>query len=125
MNSRIKLRANIPGILNENLSDTEAFQNKVIRPIIKAQHSLLLLVYKNYLQKRKIELANLHKEKKQKIIKSSLTKDIAFKNQVLGLIIGNFEPHEYICYLQKSSDFNKRILQIIFQRITDNLEELL
>ena len=39
--------------LSENMSSEERFQNTTLRPIIKLQQDLLILVFKNYINKHK------------------------------------------------------------------------
>lgn len=120
-----KKRTSIKGILKNETLGLEVFQNSVLRPIIKAQHDLLILIFQQYFNKRKVDLGNLTKMERESIIKNSLTKDISFKNQVIGMIVGHFEKVEYLTYQEKASEFNKRITQIVIQRMNDSFIELL
>ncbi len=52
-----KERPIIADLLNDGTLEIEKFQNEVIRPIIKMQHNLFVGVFKNYLQKRKIDFS--------------------------------------------------------------------
>ena len=46
-----KKRPLLQNLLQEGTSEIESFQNTTIRPIVKMQHQLLLISFKNYLQK--------------------------------------------------------------------------
>lgn len=115
-----KVRPQLSDLVNTGTLEIEKFQNEAIRPIIKMQHNLLIILFKNYIKKRKIDFHNLKIEKQKAKINSILTKDIIFKNLILGSIIGHFSDEELTLYLKDSSELKKRILQIIKQRLQDN-----
>ena len=52
---------------------------------------------------------------------SILTKDINFKNILIGSIIGHLNKNEIEIYLKSKSELNKRIIQMVKQRLQDNL----
>ena len=115
-----KVRPQLSDLVNTGTLEIEKFQNEAIRPIIKMQHNLLIILFKNYIKKRKIDFHNLKIEKQKVKINSILTNDIIFKNLILGSIIGHFSDEELTLYLKDSSELKKRILQIIKQRLQDN-----
>lgn len=115
-----KVRPQLSDLVNTGTLEIEKFQNEAIRPIIKMQHNLLIILFKNYIKKRKIDFHNLKIEKQKAKINSILTKDIIFKNLILGSIIGHFSDEELTLYLKDSSELKKRILQIIKQRLQDS-----
>ena len=115
-----KVRPQLSDLVNTGTLEIEKFQNEAIRPIIKMQHILLIILFKNYIKKRKIDFHNLKIEKQKAKINSILTKDIIFKNLILGSIIGHFSDEELTLYLKDSSELKKRILQIIKQRLQDS-----
>ena len=119
-----KERPILSDLVNAGTSDVERFQNEVIRPIIKMQHNLLIAFFKSYVQQRKIDFISLTLEKKTKHIRSMLTKDINFKNILLGSIIGHFSMDEFSFYHQNTSEVNRRIVQITKQRLQDSISEL-
>ena len=116
-----KLRPILKNLINSNTSDLERFQNEVLRPIIKMQNNLLVALFKNYIRNRKIEFNKLKAEVQENKINSILTKDINFKNILLGSIIGHFNKNEIKIYLKSKSELNKRIIQMVKQRLQDNL----
>lgn len=120
----IKERPILSDLVNTNTTETEAFQNSVLRPIIKMQHTLLIAFFKSYLNKRKVDFLVLSEQKKRVKIKSVLEKDLQFKNQILGAILGQFSLDEYEVYQNNSSEFNRRIKQIITKRLQDSIVEI-
>ena len=116
-----KLRPVLKNLINSNTNDLERFQNEVLRPIIKMQNNLLVALFKNYIRNRKIEFNKLKAEVQENKINSILTKDINFKNILVGSIIGHFNKNEIKIYLRSKSELNKRIIQMVKQRLQDNL----
>lgn len=115
-----KIRPVLKNLINSNTSDLERFQNQVIRPIIKMQNNFLVVFFEDYLKNRKIEFYILKYEDQENKINTILTKDINFKNILLGSIVGHFNENEIKVYLKSTSELNKRIIQIIKQRLLDN-----
>ena len=119
-----KERPILVDLVNTGTSENEKFQNEVIRPIIKMQHELLIASFKSYLQKRKIDFTVLTDQKKRSKVSSIFKTDTNYKNITLGLIIGHFSMEEFTFYTLNSSEMNRRILQIITQRIKDSISEV-
>lgn len=116
-----KIRPVLKNLINSNTSDLERFQNEVLRPIIKMQNNLLVALFNNYISNRKIEFNKLKAEVQENKINSILTKDINFKNILIGSILGHLNKNEIEIYLKSKSELNKRIIQIVKQRLQDNL----
>ena len=116
-----KLRPVLKNLINSNTSDLERFQNEVIRPIIKMQNNLLVAFFNNYIRNRKIEFNKLEAEFQKNKINTILTKDINFKNILIGSIIGHLNENEIKIYLKSKSELNKRIIQMVMQRLQHNL----
>ena len=119
-----KERPILENLVNSKTTAIEKFQNEVIRPIIKQQHSFLIAVFQHYLFKRKIDFSNISEEKKTATINTSLKNDVNFKNLLIGSVIGHFSIDELVVYNQNTSEFNRRITQILNQRFIDNSYEI-
>ena len=119
-----KERPILSELVNAGTSDIEKFQNEAIRPIIKMQHNLLIILFQNYLKHRKINFNNFKKEKQKERINIILTKDTNFKNILLGIVIGHFSKNELMFYTKNTSELKRRIIQIVNQRSQDSLLDL-
>lgn len=109
----------------EKCSVEEKFQNTTLRQVIKLQHPLIIALFQDYAITRKTILNTLTEQRIKRFIESALSKDIAFKNKMIGLIVGQFTFEEFDFYKKSSSEFNKRIFTIIKKRLKDSLLELL
>ncbi len=109
-------------LVNDNMTPEECFQNGTLRPIIKMQNHLLIVVYKNYIAKRKNVFYNLTLPKKIDYIDTSVNKDMKFRNALKGMIIGQFTVEEYALYIQNSSALNKRMMNLVKERLISNVQ---
>ena len=119
-----KERPIIKDLVKKHTTEIESFQNTIVRPIIKMQHPLLVASFKNYLEKRKVDLQSCSDSEINNKIKSIYNKDISYRNISLGLIIGHFSTSEFSYYINYSSEINKRIIKIIHQRVHNSLSEI-
>ena len=108
--------------VNDNMSADECFQNGTLRPIIKLQNHLLIVVFKNYITKRKNGFYDLSLPKQLAYIENAILKDMKFRNSLKGMIIGQFTVEEYAIYIQNSSALNKRMMNIVKERLVSNIQ---
>lgn len=118
----IQTRGETIGIVTDQSSPEEAFQNTVLRPILKTQNNLFLEVFKNYLAKYKNEFYSFSTEKKLAYIENAIHKDIKFRNSLKGMVIGLFTVEEYKTYIQNSSQLNKRMMNLLIERLQDQVQ---
>lgn len=110
--------------INNSMSDDERFQNLTLRPVIKFQHDLLIAAFKNYVKKHKNVFHDLSLEKRIDYIENAIHKDMKFRNSLKGILIGVFTLEEYQMYIQNSSALNKRMMNIVKNRLIDNIQLL-
>lgn len=108
--------------IDAHTSDDERFQNITLRPIIKLQHDLLMLVFKNYIKKHKNVFYELSLERRIDYIENTIHKDMKFRNSVKGMIIGQFTSEEYELYIKNSSSLNKRLMNIVKERLLGHIQ---
>ena len=106
----------------DTMSSEELFQNKTLRPIIKMQHDLFIVVFSNYISKRKNVFYELSLEKQLAYIDNAIHKDMKFRNSVKGMIIGQFTVAEYTLYIENSSALNKRMMNIVKERLINSVQ---
>lgn len=117
-----KQRPELPKTLLDNVrTEAEDFQNRVLRPIIKMQSDLLIAHVNSKLESLSVQFTTLTKDEKTQILTQLFMKDIAFKREVIGMILGHLTLDEYRTYTSLTKELNRRIVQIVRQRIVDFL----
>ena len=115
---KIQLRPEIPSIeLTLNFSEEERFQNEVLRPMIKLQNDLILSCFVHYLQQTKGSMESLNPVQIDPYITNLFKTSTRLKTELRGLIIGLFTLEEYHKYIEISSQLNRRMNNMIQQRI--------
>ena len=104
------------------MSADERFQNETLRPILKLQNPLFLVVFSNYIEKCKGVFYSLNLKKRLSYIENSLIKDQKFRNSVKGMVLGQFTVAEYKHYMLNSSALNKRMMQMVIERLKDQVQ---
>ena len=121
----MELRPEIPSArITENMSPDERFQNETLRPVAKLQDDLLVAAFRNYITKHKNAFYDLNLEKRLLYIENAIQKDVKFRNSLKGMIIGQFTLQEYETYIQNSSALNKRMMNIVKERLQSNIQLL-
>ena len=100
----------------------QSFENLILRPIIKVQTLFLVEAFKKYVDAHKGVFYQLRPEKKSIYIENSIKKDQKFRNFLKGIVIGMFTLEEYELYKEKSSSLNKRMMNLVYQRLSENLQ---
>lgn len=106
------------------MSDDENFQNQTLRPVIKLQNDLLVAVFRNYAAKHKNVFYDLSIDKRLDYIENAIHKDMKFRNSLKGVVIGQFTLEEYETYILNSSNLNKRMMNIVKDRLKSNIQLL-
>lgn len=118
-----RIRPEIPKArINDQMSDEERFQNTTLRPVVKLQNPLLIEMFRNYITKRKNVFYNLSLEKRLTYIENAVNKDMKFRNSLKGMIIGQFTVEEYLIYVQNSSALNKRMANLLRERLISQVQ---
>ena len=117
-------RGDTLGMVNSQSSIEETFQNQTIRPILKLQNDLLIQVFINYAIKQKNVFFSLTPEKKLNYIENVIQKDIKFRNSLKGMIIALFTVEEYLEYIKNSSNINKRMMNLLIERLKSQVQLL-
>lgn len=121
----LRIRPEIPSAkVTQDMSDDERFQNSTLRPVIKLQNFLLIAAFKNYTLKHKNTFYELSLEKRMEYIENAVQKDIKFRNSLKGMVIGQFTVEEYEVYIVNSSALNKRMMNMVIERIKDQVQLL-
>lgn len=112
-------------VLDKTLTlEEERFQNECLRPILKFQNELILAVFQQFLNDTKVDFLNLNLALKKAKISNTIKQNTQVKNVYLGMIMGLFSLEEYQYYTQNKKEINKRIVSLIIERISSQLEKL-
>jgi len=103
----------------EATSSFEAFQNQVIRPILKFQNELLIEVFLSSNKTKNQDLSALSFTEKQEIIKAQFKTNTTLKQMLLGCVIGLLTTEEFNYYNANTSNINKRIFSMLKERLFD------
>lgn len=120
--SLLEIRGASIGVITEQSSSEEKFQNQTLRPILKFQNELFIEVFRNYAVKQKSVYFTLSPEKKENYIENAIQRDIKFRNSLKGIVIGMFIVDEYKEYIQNSSNLNKRMMNLLIERLKSQIQ---
>lgn len=117
-----EFRGETLGTVSAQSSVDELFQNQTIRPILKLQNDLFVVVFINYVNKNKADFYSYTVEKKLQTIENSIQKDIKFRNSLKGIVMALFTIEEYDTYIQNSSSLNKRMMNLLIDRLKSQVQ---
>ena len=98
-------------------SEFEAFQNDVLRPILKFQIDLLHLVFQNQLIKFKAKWGEMNTLEKRTFFDKQFNGDVIYKNIYIGMIVGLFKKEEFEFYSTNQKEVHKRIMSMLKKRL--------
>lgn len=117
----LELRGESIGMVSNQSSPEESFQNKTLRPILKLQNDLFIEVFRNYAIKQKNVFFTLSPDKKNAYIENVIQRDIKFRNSLKGIVIAFFTIEEYREYIKNSSNLNKRMMNMLIERLKSQI----
>lgn len=120
----LALRGPQIGQVSTQSSKEEIFQNQTLRPVLKLQNDLLIEAFLNYANKQKKSFYTLSLEKQLLYIDNAVHKDIKFRNALKDMVIGLFTVEEFREYTLNSSNLNKRMMNMIIERLKDQVQLL-
>jgi hypothetical protein len=126
MNSRDKSLQSIRPILmlTEDKTDKKDlinFQNNTLRPILKFQNELLVLLFETYIKDRKFRWETSASPIRKQFVLKAISNDNHSKAKLLGCIIGLFTCDETMFYNLNQNEINRRIVTMCKERIVDQL----
>ena len=106
--------------LSKANSEEEIFQNEILRPILKLQHELIITLAQEFLRSRNVTWEKVKEKDPFQWLNINIKRDIPFKNQLIGMVIGQFSKNELDEYLTFQKEMNKRIINMMTERIISN-----
>lgn len=107
--------------LMPSVSELEAFQNSVLRPVLKFQNELLLAVCKGYVHKYQRSFNGLNLKAQEQIVKQAMKQDPELRNIAINVVVGMFTSEEYEAYLLHRAEYNKRIIGMATERVISQI----
>jgi len=101
-------------------SEEEIFQNEILRPILKLQHELIITLAQEFLKSRNVTWEKVKEKDPFQWLNINLKRDIPFKNQLIGMVIGQLSKNELDEYLTFQKEMNKRIINMMTERIVSH-----
>lgn len=99
------------------VSGIETFQNLVLRPILKYQHTLIIQLTKSHdLFQKQISKSHTIQEKRT-VIKQFFITQVNFKYFLIGQICGIMTNDEFNTYLKNKKELDKRLVGMLTERI--------
>lgn len=99
------------------VSGIETFQNLVLRPILKYQHTLIIqLTTSHDLFQKQISKSHTIQEKRT-VIKQFFITQVNFKYFLIGQICGIMTNDEFNTYLKNKKELDKRLVGMLTERI--------
>lgn len=97
------------------------FQNETLRPILKFQNQLLVLLFQAYIKDRKFKWQTSIDFDRKEFISKALSNDKHIKSTFIGCVIAHFTNSEIMFYTENQHEINKRIISMSKQRLFDQL----
>lgn len=120
-----KVRPKLPDTLTEGeLKEEELFQNMILRPVIKMQHDLLIMRVKSHFISKRVLFNVMDNKKRTEAIIQAFQNDHNLKKEIQGMITGQLTVLEFQQYLKIERSLNKRIVQMVRNRMIDSLFDL-
>lgn len=105
----------------ENSKPIEKYLHESLRPICKNINHTLLIIFESSI----LEFESKYKiiETKLKLLKAEnfISKNLNFKNISLGMVLSQMNIEEIDFYVQNKKELNKRIHELIKQRILSQI----
>lgn len=115
----LALRPEIPTSPAQN--PAEAFQNTVLRPILKFQHERIVGIFQQHIQKRKVNLSGISLDARKNYVETAFQKDLALRHQLSGLALGMMTEEEWGAF-SENKELARRLNNLLVQRIQSTLE---
>jgi len=100
----------------------EAFQNEVLRPVIKMQHRIILLAWHRYAVEQKGKFYKLNRPDQEAYIRHAYQTNRAFRAFNLGLVCGVLTEVEWRIFQTNEKELAKRVYNLISQRVSSSAE---
>lgn len=117
-----------PTILTQLPTETDSttgdFLHRTLRPVLKLQNELLLLLVADFLREHHVAFAGRGTAEQKSQVAELLGRNVKLRYTVIGCVIGLFTQAEHTFYRLHRSDINRRLLELATQRVNSQLPAL-
>ena len=103
--------------IQDNKSEIEEFQHRVLRPVLKHLNDKLLTLIKADTHFQLLLKKSLPAKEKELQLRNFIKKSNAFKYQSIGMTCALFTTEEFDFYSNHKKDLDKRISQMVEERV--------
>jgi len=123
--NKINIRPSIKSIkISATANPEESFQNRILRPIFKLQHDIIISNVAHYILRKGKDYLNLTDSNKETYLSKTLLMDQYFLNLLKGTIVGMMTVEEFESYKDNEQALNKRITSLLKKRLNDSQSEI-
>ena len=118
----LALRPPVPAELPDTPAATVGdFLHRTLRPVLKLQNELLLLLVADFVREHHIPFATVSDAERERLVAELLARNVKLRYTIIGLIIGLFTSAETSFYRQHRSELNRRLLELALRRAQDQV----
>lgn len=103
--------------IKANKSEIEEFQHRVLRPVLKHLNDKLLVLIKVDPHFQLLLKKSLTAKEKEIQLRNFIKKNNAFKYESIGMTCALFTTQEFEFYITHKKDLDKRITQMVEERV--------
>ncbi|MCA8831992.1 hypothetical protein [Hymenobacter pini] len=113
------LRPTVQVSATPNDTPVAHFLHTTLRPVLKLQHDVLLLVVADFVRDHHIPLSSAAGTEQQRLLTELLSRNTKLRYTIVGLIVGQFTRPELATYRQHRPELNRRLLELASRRVQD------
>lgn len=104
-------------IIIQQQSEAEQFQTKTLRPILKFQNSIIMIIFHQWIEQQKISLTNNSDQQLRVKLSDWIKKNQPIKAELIGLVSGLMTESEYQFFCLHQKEVSKRLLTMTIERM--------
>jgi hypothetical protein len=100
------------------------FLHRTLRPVLKLQNELLLLLVADFIQEHHIPFITSSVVEQQRVVAELLTRNVKLRYLLVGTVVGLFTQAELTFYRPHRAELNRRLLELASRRVQDQVAAL-
>lgn len=100
------------------------FLHRTLRPVLKLQNELLLLLVADFIQEHHIPFLAASEVEQQRVVAELLTRNVKLRYLLVGTVVGLFTQNELAFYRPNRAELNRRLLELASRRVQDHVAAL-